>query len=450
MPQLKLTRLDSEALQRQAVVKTGIDQLTSLMNKLDSTLLRVAVFGLVSRGKSAVLNALIGENVLETGPLHGVTQWPRSLFWQPRVESINQPAEILKIELIDTPGLDEIEGAERGKIAQEVAQQADLILFVVAGDITRTEYTALCELHQTQKPLILVFNKTDLYPDTDRQAVYANLQRLWEQVEGPAQHPTRPVDDIVMVAAAPAPVQVRTEWPDGTTTDDWEAPQPDITQLKQTLLHLVHTEGPTLIALNALRQASLVENQIAGATTDLNQPQAEQLIWQFAKYKAAAVALNPVALLDILGGIASDLIMIRSLAKLYGFPMTGYEASRLWQAIARSSGTLILSELGSGLLLGLGKSGAAIWSLFESFSGATAYAGAMVAQAGAAGYGTYAVGQAARVYLEQGCNWGPQGVNTVMQDILAKANQDSTLERLQTEIKSSVLDKASQPQTSQS
>ncbi|MEM8804859.1 MAG: GTP-binding protein [Cyanobacteria bacterium P01_G01_bin.38] len=445
IPQLKLTRLDSETLQRQAAVKTGIDQLTSLMNKLDSTLLRVAVFGLVSRGKSAVLNALIGENILETGPLHGVTRWPRSLFWQPQVESINQPAELLKIELIDTPGLDEIEGAQRGKIAQEVAQQADLILFVVAGDITRTEYTALCELHQTQKPLILVFNKIDLYPDTDRQAVYANLQRLWEQVEEPAQPPARPVDDIVMVAAAPAPVQVRTEWPDGTTTDDWEPPLPDITQLKQALLHLVHTEGPTLIALNALRQASLVENQIAGATTDLNQPQAEQLIWQFAKYKAAAVALNPVALLDILGGIASDLIMIRSLAKLYGFPMTGYEASRLWQAIARSAGTLILSELGSGLLLGLGKSGAAIWSLFESFSGTTAYVGAMVAQAGAAGYGTYAVGQAARVYLEQGCNWGPQGVNTVMQDILAKANQDSTLERLQAEIKSSVLDKTSQP-----
>ncbi|MEO0456769.1 MAG: GTP-binding protein [Cyanobacteria bacterium P01_A01_bin.114] len=444
IPQLKLTRLDAEALQRQAAVKAGIDQLTGLMNKLDSTLLRVAVFGLVSRGKSAVLNALVGENILETGPLHGVTQWPRSIFWQPQVESVDQTADTLKIELIDTPGLDEIEGAERGKIAQEVAQQADLILFVVAGDITRTEYTALCELHQTQKPLLLVFNKTDLYPETDRQAVYANLQTLWEQV-GEFTHPAlqRPIDEIVMVAAAPAPIQVRTEWPDGSSTDDWEHPLPDIADLKQALIKVVQVEGPTLIALNALRQASLIENRLATATTGLNQPQAEQLIWQFAKYKAAAVALNPVALLDILGGVASDLILIRSLAKLYGFPMTGYEASRLWQAIARSSGTLILSEFGSGLLLGLGKSGAAIWSLFDSFSGVTAYAGAMAAQAGAAGYGTYAIGQAARVYLEQGCNWGPQGLNTVMRDIVAQANQDSTLERLQAEIKTSVLSKKS-------
>ena len=39
-----------------------------------------------------------------------------------------------------------------------------------------------------------------------------------------------------------------------------------------------------------------------------------------------------VAVLDLLGGIASDLIMIRNLAKLYGFPMTNFEASKLWQA----------------------------------------------------------------------------------------------------------------------
>ena len=83
IPQLELTRSDADELKRQAAVKAGIDQLTTLLNKLDSTLLRVAVFGLVSRGKSAVLNALVGEKILETGPLNGVTQWPRSIYWTP-------------------------------------------------------------------------------------------------------------------------------------------------------------------------------------------------------------------------------------------------------------------------------------------------------------------------------------------------------------------------------
>ena len=455
IPQLQLTRSDADELRRQAAVKSGIDQLTTLLNKLDSTLLRIAVFGLVSRGKSAVLNALVGEKILETGPLNGVTQWPRSIYWTPSV-SAEEPA--LKIELIDTPGLDEIEGAERGQVAQDVVQQADLILFVVAGDITRTEYTALQTLHATRKPLLLVFNKTDLYPETDRQTIYDHLQHLKTQLTESEQtadnnHPTPPnqpptnpikqsdvpiVDDIILVAAEPAPLQVRIEWPDGRITEEWETPPPEIAPLKTALIELVRTEGPTLVALNTLHQANQIDTNLAKTTAELNQTAADDIILQFAKYKSAAVALNPIAVLDILGGVASDLVMIRNLANLYGFPMTSFEASKLWQAIVRSSGTLVLSELGSSLLLGIGKSGAALWSMVDGASGLTAYAGAMGAQAAAAGYGTYAVGQAARVYLEQGCSWGPQGIKRLMQTIVDSAKTDSVLERLQQEVRQSV------------
>ncbi|MEA5464544.1 GTP-binding protein [Leptothoe sp. PORK10 BA2] len=449
IPQLELTRSDADELKRQAAVKSGIDQLTALLNKLDSTLLRVAVFGLVSRGKSAVLNALVGEKILETGPLNGVTQWPRSIYWTPAVAEGETP---LKIELIDTPGLDEIEGAERGQMAQDVAQQADLILFVVAGDITNTEYTALKTLYQTRKPLLLVFNKTDLYPDTDRQAVYDNLSRLQTQLTQPlsedstAEKITSPasdipiVDDVILVAAEPSPLKVRVEWPDGRVTEAWETPPPEIAPLKTVLIDLFQTEGPTLVALNTLHQANQVDTTLATATAALNQAAADDIILQFAKYKSAAVALNPVAVLDLLGGVASDLVMIRNLAKLYGFPMTNFEASKLWQAIVRSSGTLLLSELGSGLILGLGKSGAALWSMVDGASGLTAYAGAMGAQAVAAGYGTYAVGQAARLYLEQGCSWGPQGIKTLMRTIVDNAKTDTALERLQQEVRQSVVE----------
>ncbi len=438
IPQLKMSRLDAQELSRQAAVKSGIDQLTTLMNKLDSSLLRVAVFGLVSRGKSAVINALMGEKVLETGPLNGVTQWPRSVYWQPEAEQeIKAP---LKLELIDTPGLDEIAGQSRGEIAREIAQQADLILFVVSGDVTQIEYLALQQLYATRKPLLLVFNKIDLYPETDREAVAKKLEVLWQKAESKADLPegARLVDDIVMISAEPTPLQVRVEWPDGHTTEEWEHPPAQIAPLKKTLLKIVQEEGATLIALNALRQAGVIEQRLAEETSELNQANADGLIWQYAKYKAIAVSLNPIAIIDMLGGIGSDIVMIRSLSRLYGFPMTRFEASKLWQSIIRSSGTLLLSEFGTSLLLGFGKSGAAIWSAFESFSGLTAYAGAMTAQAGAAGYGTYAVGQAAKVYLQQGCTWGPAGVNTVMQSILAKAKADSTLDRLQTEIKETI------------
>ena len=68
------------------------------------------------------------------------------------------------------------------------------------------------------------------------------------------------------------------------------------------------------MALNTLHQANQVDTNLAAATAVLNQTAADDIILQFAKYKSAAVALNPVAVLDLLGGVASDLVMIRNLA----------------------------------------------------------------------------------------------------------------------------------------
>jgi small GTP-binding protein len=424
---------------QQTVVQDRINALNALDARLAKPVLRIAVFGLVSRGKSAVINALVGEDILPTGPLHGVTRWPRSLYWRPPIDAVHDMDELPQIELIDTPGLDEVDGAARGAMAQEVAHQADLILFVVAGDITRTEYDALVMLQTARKPLLLVFNKIDLYPDTDQQAIYATLRDLWKASARDRPNPSHGVDDIVMVAAAPMPMQVRVEWPDGRVTHEWETLPPQIDTLKHALLTIARQDGTALIALNTLREADCLETDIARRAIALHRDEAEALIWKFAKYKALAVALNPIAVLDLAGGFITDLAMIRALAKLYGLPITQHEAKKLWQAIAKSSGTLLLSEVGTGLLLGTGKGAAAIWSMFDSAGGFSALVSVMVAQAGAAGYGTYAVGKVAQIYLEQGCTWGPDGVKAVMQDILNQIDAESTVSRFRQELEAQIM-----------
>jgi hypothetical protein len=405
-----------------ALVKPELEALTSTLSKLDSNVIRIAAFGLVSRGKSAVLNALLGNKILQTGPLNGVTQWPRSVRWQPGSKVI--------VELIDTPGLDEIQGESRTQMAKDVARQADLILFVVSGDITRTEYQALLELRQSQKPLILVFNKIDLYPEADRATIYQNLQKLG--AANPQAKPLLP-DEIVMVAAEPAPMEVRVEWPDGSVSYEWETPLPQVDELKQTILNILNREGRSLLALNALIQARDAEAAIAQKTIDIREQEAEDIIWQFTKYKALAVGLNPVAVLDILGGTVADLALIRALARLYGLPMTSYEAGKILKTILLSSGGLLLGELGSSFLLGLGKSTAALNSGDNPIN-ITAFTGSAIAQAGIAGYGAYSVGKAAQVYLEKGCTWGQLGADTVIQEILSQVDKNTILYRLQQEL----------------
>ncbi|MBF2005634.1 GTP-binding protein [Chlorogloeopsis fritschii PCC 9212] len=404
------------------LVKPELEVLNATLNKLDYNVIRIAAFGLVSRGKSAILNALLGQKILQTGPLHGVTQYPRSVSWNPGGK--------VQVELIDTPGLDEIAGEARSQMAKEVARQADLILFVVAGDITRTEYQALCELRYSQKPLILVFNKIDLYPDTDRAKIYQNLQQL-----GAGNLQAKPLqpDEIVMVAAEPAPMEVRVEYPDGKVAYEWETPPPQIDELKQTILKILNREGRSLLALNALVQAREAQEAIASKTVDIRNREAEDLIWQFTKYKALAVGLNPIAFLDVLGGTVADLALIRSLARLYGLPMTGYEASKLLRTILLSSGGLLLGELGSSFILGLGKTTAAVAS-GDNPSNITAFAGSAIAQAGIAGYGAYSVGKAAQVYLEKGCSWGQLGASTVIAEILSEVEPNTILYRLRQEL----------------
>ncbi len=448
--QLRREESKSNSAEIQALLQAKLDILKSNLDKLDEGVIRIAAFGLVSRGKSAVLNALLGEKVLQTGPINGVTQWPRSVRWTPKTlawfqtEQIagKMPVPSMAIDLIDTPGLDEVAGEARGEMARQVTRFADLILFVVSGDVTQTEYDALCELSSSQKPLILAFNKIDLYTDKEREEIYQNLRSLYKgkrgggdaetprrpDTEGEEKNPNLPTSPtrttlptppnpvkVVMVAAEPAPVPVRVEWEDGKVTHEWETPPPQIEELRDKLLEIVVREGPSLLALNALVQAREAEISLANKTIQLRKNQSDDLIWQYAVYKAVAVAFNPVAALDVLGATVVDLVLIRSLARLYNLPMTGYEAGKLWKAIMSSAGGLLLGELGHLLLLGVGK---------LDF---TSYLGVAATQAGIAAYGTYIVGRAARVYLERGCTWGPLGQDRVIREIVESVDTDTVV-----------------------
>lgn len=210
-------------------IQPELDRLTQLQD--NGQRLTLAAFGLVNRGKSAVLNALLGDPLLEVGPLNGVTRSTHRVHWASEGEQV--------IDLLDTPGLNEVEGQVRAQLAWTAAQQADLILFVIAGDVSQIEYEALLELRTLQKPILLVFNKIDLYPDHDREAIYA-------QITSPQLRQLVSPEEILMVAADPKPNRVRIHWPDGRITHDWERPEPQIEPLRAKLRQVLTQEGGSL------------------------------------------------------------------------------------------------------------------------------------------------------------------------------------------------------------
>ena len=80
--------------------------------------------------------------------------------------------------LTDTPGLSEIgeAGSAREREARDLAARADLLIFVLDHDLTRTEYEPLSALVRQGKRSIVVFNKTDRFSESDSAAILAKLK----------------------------------------------------------------------------------------------------------------------------------------------------------------------------------------------------------------------------------------------------------------------------------
>ncbi len=412
-----------------------LGQLRDLAAKLDAGTVEIAAFGMVSRGKSSVLNALGGRDVFAVGATHGTTQARGAHPWESATLSDASGFTQAKLVLVDTPGIDEVGGEGREVLAREVARHADLILFVVSGDLQRVEFEALERLREANKPILLVFNQIDRYPDADRDAIYAKITN--ERVRSLI----RP-EDVVMTAARPDPVKVRVRHPDGRTTDDWERPEPLIEPLKRRILEVLEREGKAIVALNTLLYAGDLHQEIVARKMRLREERADDAIWKFAIAKGAAVALNPVPVADLAGGLAVDVTMIVALSRVYGIPLTRQTAASLVRDMVVALGAVGVVKVAGHLLVGGMKS---------VLAGITVLSGGLAAPLTALGYGaiglaqgaaaaavSYVLGQGAKVYLRQACQWGPRGIRTVLHEILREAKTEGVVDRLKDDLKRKV------------
>ncbi|MGD1910510.1 MAG: GTP-binding protein [Rivularia sp. (in: cyanobacteria)] len=426
--------LSSEEIQG---LEMEIADLETMLTKLESMVIQIAAFGMVGRGKSSLLNAMVGQEVFETGPLHGVTRDAQTVNWTINEETVGESQRALRatfeggsgqsqVQLIDTPGLDEVDGETRTALAEQIAQQADLILFVISGDMTKLEHEALSQLREARKPILLVFNKVDQYPKADRIAVYEKIrsERVRELLSP---------DEIVTAAASPL-VRTMVRRHDGESSVQLRKAKPQVEELKLKILEILHREGKALVALNTMLYADEVNDQLVQRKLELRETAASQLIWKFVITKALAVALNPVTVVDIISAATIDVFLILGLSKLYGIPMTEAGAIKLLQKIALSMGGISASELLANL--GLGSLKTLLGISAPATGGATLgpYVSVALTQAGVAGVSSYGIGQVTKAYLRAGATWGPDGPKVVIGKILANLDESSILNRIKSEL----------------
>lgn len=372
-----------------------------MLQKLEQGEIHIAVLGEVSVGKSSLLNALLGEARFNTSPLHGETRKPAEARWE--------EARSGGVHLLDTPGINEIGGEERERMAREVTERADLVLFVVDGDLNSTEQAALELALEPGRPVLLVLNKADRYTADERTAL---LARLAGRLEGRL----RP-EDIIAAAADPAPVTRIVQGPDGTEHEERRVPPPDVEALRERLWRILEAEGRTLAAVTAGMFAGRVSERVGQRVVEVRRAAAERLVRQYCIAKGIAVAVNPVPIADLVAAAALDAGLVFHLSRLYALPLSRTEAGSLVTVIATQMtllmGTVWLAHFVSTALKGV--TGGLSTVVTAGAQGAVAY------------YGTYMIGRVAERYFAQGKSWGEGGPKAVVQEILESVDRDSVL-----------------------
>lgn len=398
-------RLPPEA---RAELADDFAQVQAMLDKLEHGHIHIAVLGRVSVGKSSVLNALIGERRFSTSALHGETKKNEMARWDEQ--------ESGSLFLIDTPGINEIDGDARERMAHEVSQRSDLVLFVIDGDMTDSEYTALQGLAREHRPLLLVLNKCDRYTAAQREQLRASLLARLGEVIQPG--------NLVEVSADPAPriyIEVDAE---GRETGTERASPPDVTALKDRIWEILEAEGKTLAALNASLFAGDLSDKVGARVLALRRQLGEKVIGNYSLFKGVAVAINPVPVADLASAVAVDVSMVAHLSEVYGMPMTRGQSGTLIKTI---SGQLLLL-MGATWLVHLAS------SLLKAGSAGLSTVLTAGAQGAVAYYSTYVVGRAAEQYLAAGCSWGEGGPKRVIRNILDSIDRDSMLAQARQDI----------------
>lgn len=155
------------------------ETLAKSIHQLDDLFLLVVV-GEFNSGKSAFINALLGQKVLKEGVTPTTTQINVLRYGEAQerqvenehLHTITAPVELLhEISIVDTPGTNAII-REHETITSQFVPRSDLVLFVTSADrpYTESERAFLEQIRDWGKKVVIVLNKIDLFQEQEDMA----------------------------------------------------------------------------------------------------------------------------------------------------------------------------------------------------------------------------------------------------------------------------------------
>ena len=154
----------------------SLETLGQSIAQLDDLFLLVMV-GEFNAGKSAVINALLGEKLLKEGVTPTTSKINILRFGEEtnlKVVAENQevlflPVDILsEVSIVDTPGTNAIVRYHE-ELTRHFVPRADLVLFITSVDrpFTESERTFMAHIRDWGKKVVIVINKLDILQEED-------------------------------------------------------------------------------------------------------------------------------------------------------------------------------------------------------------------------------------------------------------------------------------------
>lgn len=233
---------------------------------------------------------------------------------------------------------------------KEIALAADLVFFVVAGDLTESQWQILQQLVKSRQRVLLVFNKQDQYALEEKIYIQQQIQQRVAKII--------PSADLVAIAAAPNPIKVRQQQEDGSTREWLETQPAEITDLASRLSTILTEEKEQLIATTTWREAIQLKQQAKDILNQIRRDRSLPIIEQYQWIAAATAFANPVAALDLLATAAVNTQMLVDLSGIYQQKFSLSQAQNAAGILGKLMVQLGLVELSTNAIAGLLKTNA--------------------------------------------------------------------------------------------
>jgi small GTP-binding protein len=163
-------------LERTEAASDDLRTLADSARQLDELFLLIVV-GEFNAGKSALINALLGQRVLAEGATPTTSKlhrlgWGETFERRPAgmaEELISAPLETLRqLTIVDTPGTNALDRAHEA-LTTDFVPRADLVLFVTSADrpLSESERVFLESIRSWGKKVVMAINKVDILRSED-------------------------------------------------------------------------------------------------------------------------------------------------------------------------------------------------------------------------------------------------------------------------------------------